>query len=348
MLAQKANNLGFKPLVIDCYSDFDTQIVALESVKVKTLALEFLKNAVSALNSQYNISHVIYGSGFERHTESLKYLLQNFRVLGNSFKVFSTVQNKIRFYSRCDSLKIPYPQTSEYTPDSDADWLIKPKRGEGGFGISKYSHNFDINHSIHYWQKTIAGSPMSVLFIADGVKYTIVGFHEQLITTIKENKYVFSGLIYQFKINEKIVQIISLWLQKLVSEFALKGINSLDFMLKNDYCYALEVNPRPSASMQLYDDSLLLAHMQSCSDGVLNGEIPFLKRYNAYQIVFAKTDICINHAIQWPTWVMDIPQPGCFIHTGQPICSIIACGKNEQQVKDELLLKQRTIIKLLQ
>lgn len=348
MMAQMVNNIGLKPLVIDCFGDCDTHTAALESIKVKTLAVRFLKTAISRLNTQYNISHVIYGSGFERHKQSLAYLQQNFIMLGNSFEVFSIIQNKIFFYSRCDALKIPYPQTSNYPPDFDEDWLIKPKRGEGGLGISKYTHQSVVDHSLHYWQKTIAGKPLSVLFITDGVKFSIIGFQQQLNTTLGDNTCIFSGLIYQPKINSNIVQTVSLWLQKLVADFSLKGLNSLDFMLENDCCYALEVNPRPSASMQLYDHSLLLAHIQSCSGEVWNEEIAVVDGYNAYQIVFAETDILISQTIQWPEWVMDIPQAACFIHTGQPICSIIAGGENEQQVKDELLLKQQTINQLLQ
>ena len=38
---------------------------------------------------------------------------------------------------------------------------------------------------------------------------------------------------------------------------------------------------------------------------------------------------------------------GSIIHTGEPICSIIAGGKNEQQVEDLLLSRQQQLMNLL-
>ena len=55
----------------------------------------------------------------------------------------------------------------------------------------------------------------------------------------------------------------------------------------------------------------------------------------------------VNQNIKWPVWVVDIPESNSFIHTGQPICSIIADGKNEQQVFKNLQLRQQQLSKLL-
>ena len=58
------------------------------------------------------------------------------------------------------------------------------------------------------------------------------------------------------------------WLKQLVPVFALKGLNSLDFIHADDCSYVLEINPRPSASMQLYDEDLLNRHIQACEGTV--------------------------------------------------------------------------------
>ncbi|NOQ76952.1 MAG: ATP-dependent carboxylate-amine ligase, partial [Methylococcaceae bacterium] len=62
---------------------------------------------------------------------------------------------------------------------------------------------------------------------------------------------------------------------------------------------------------------------------------------------FAKVEMIITQQIDWPAWVLDRPQKGSIIHTGMPICSIIAGGKNERQVEGLLRMRQQQLIKLL-
>lgn len=354
LLAEFAKNEGLKPLVIDCFSDLDTQEAALESVKVDGLSVGHIKQAVSLLSRKYSITHVIYGSGLENHLETLKYLEQNFTIIGNSADVFESIQNKAYFFEKLKHHNICYPETSFHHPHNEDNWLIKPLNGEGGVGIKRYtaeSHNC-------YWQKYCAGTAKSVLFIAKGSEYKIIGFHKQLVTQINDCPFVFDGVINQPELNDIVALSLKQTLKKLVNEFSLKGINSLDFIENNNQLYVLEVNPRPSASLNLYDFDLLSEHIDSCLGGaeaLVTPEPSEAKAsatnnssfYRAYKIVFAKTDITISNQIIWPSWVSDKPQKGSIIYTGMPICSIIAGGKNEQQVEDLLLLRQQQLMKLL-
>ena len=352
MLTQLAANIGFRPLVIDCFFDLDTQKSALDCVKIDSLAVEHVKTALAILKTQYAITHVIYGSGLEQYTNTLEFLSQNLCVVGNTLDVFSSIQNKQFFFSKLKQLQIPHPDVIFQVPVDNDGWLIKPLHGEGGLGIKKFKGLPKCVDS-YYWQKQCAGIPMSVLFVANGTGYKSYGFNKQLIIQIDDNEFVFSGVISQPEINNCIVQTVSRWLTSLVPEFSLKGFNSLDFILKGEQCYALEVNARPSASMQLYNEDVLTVHINSFMDG---NTIPLLERggcnedvniYRAYKIIFADIDIYINQNIKWPVWVVDIPESNSFIHTGQPICSIIANGKNEQQVFKNLQLRQQQLSKLL-
>lgn len=352
MLTQLATNIGYTPLVIDCYSDVDTQKHALDCIKVDTLALVHVKKALAILKAQYAITHVIYGSGFERYINTLAFLHQQMCVLGNTVNVFSSIQNKHIFFSKLKQLQIPYPDVTFHVPVDNNEWLIKPMQGEGGIGIKRYK-DLPTNAASYYWQKQCAGIPMSVLFVANGAGYKICGFNKQLVIRINDNEFVFSGVISQPEIDDYIVQTVALWLGSLVSEFALKGINSLDFIVKDKQCYALEVNARPSASMQLYNDVLLATHIDSFLDNDVTllsvGEAwgDCVNGYQAYKIIYAETEVCIKQNLEWPVWVVDTPEAGSFIHTGMPICSIIADGKNEQHVFENLQFRQQQLSKLL-
>lgn len=343
MLAQLAKNAGFRTIVIDCFADSDTQTLAQACIKVETLAIEHLSIAIHKLKLKYTLTHAVYGSGFENYQDSLDFLHKNLTILGNTMAVFTAIQNKPLFFSTLKQFNIPYPETVFQAPESLDNWLVKPMQGEGGFGIKKYeslSERFDSC----YWQKNIEGLSMSAIFIAEGTQYSICGFHKQLDS---DSGFIFSGLISQPRLCPKIRHLVSDWIASLVLKFGLKGLNSIDFILKDSRCYVLEINARPSASMQLYNGGLFSAHIASCLSGHLE-KTPVLEEYRAYQIVFAGTDIIINENIQWPLWLLDRPQEGSFIHTGRPICSIIAHGKNEQHVLDELQLRQRIVNQLLQ
>jgi len=352
MLTQLATNIGLIPLVIDCYSDFDTQEQALDCVKVDSLALVHVKKALAILKTQYTVTHVIYGSGLERYINTLEFLYKNLSVVGNMPGVFSSIQNKINFFSKLKQFQIPYPDVTFQVPVDNDMWLIKPMQGEGGLGIKKHKE-LPENLASYYWQKQCAGTPMSVLFVANGTEFKIYGFNKQLLIQIDDNEFVFSGVISQPEINDYIAQEVSLWLACLVPEFALKGLNSLDFIVEDRQCYALEINPRPSASMQLYNEDLLATHINS----FLDSNDPFLpeeescddviNHYRSYKIIFAETGVCIKQNVEWPVWVVDIPVASSFIHTGKPICSIIADGKNEQHVFDNLQSRQQQLSKLL-
>jgi len=342
MLAQSASKSGIRALVIDCFADFETQEMALESIKVDNLAVANVSVAISLLNKQYSIAYVVYGSGLECYQDTLKYLEQKFIVLGNSFDVFSLVQNKYSFFLRLNKLDIPYPEISFQAPKQKTDWLIKPLQGEGGIGIKRYAGDSNANGAF-FWQQFCQGTPSSVLFIANETEYQIIGFHKQYVTQINEDEFVFSGLINQPKMNEVIVHQLNEMLQKLVPEFSLKGFNSVDFIVNDNKCYVLEINARPSASLNLYDFDFFSAQINSCLGKGLLNSVGFLKAYQAYQIIFAETDIIINKHLIWPSWVSDIPWEDSIINTGMPICSIIAGGKNEQQVEDLLLVRQKQL-----
>ena len=352
MLTQLAANIGFRPLVIDCYFDLDTQKSALDCVKIDNLSVVHVKKALAIFKTQYTITHVIYGSGLERYTNTLEFLSQNLCVVGNTVDVFSSVHNKNYFYSKLKQLQIPHPDVTFQVPVDNNGWLIKPLHGEGGLGIKTFKGLPRCVDS-YFWQKQCVGIPMSVLFVANGTEFKIFGINKQLISQIDDNEFIFSGVISQPEINDYIVQQVSHWLACLVPLFGLKGFNSLDFILKHEQCYVLEINARPSASMQLYNEDVLAVHIHSCLAGnaVLLHEGDDCNEdvniYRAYKIIFADIDTYINQNIKWPVWVVDIPESNSFIHTGQPICSIIADGKNEQQVFKNLQLRQQQLSKLL-
>jgi uncharacterized protein len=343
MLAQAAKNAGLKPLVIDLFADLDTQGHAEAVKKLPSLAEIHLKPALDYFIERYAVGHVVYGSGFEYYPESLCYLGSRLLALGNLPETFVKVHDKPVFFSTLDKLNIPYPEICFSTPNSADNWLVKPMQGLGGLGIKRYHPEANAGIEV-YWQKYQAGTQHSVLFLADGQDVQVIGFNTQWTVSLsKSQEFIFSGIINICALLTEQKELITGWLRKLVPVFELKGLNSLDFILANNKSFVLEINPRPSTSMQLYDADLFNRHVKA-SQGKLT-DYPPHTGYTGYQIVYAEQDLLIPEAFAWPDWCMDLPEYGVMCRTGQPICSIIAHQNEAQSVMNELLIKQLNLIK---
>jgi len=353
MLAQAAKKAGIKPLVIDLFADLDTQNYVEDFRQVKSLAEQDLESAVDYFVEHYAVVHVIYGSGFECYPESLRYLNSRLIMLGNELDVFASQLDKQAFFSSLGQLNIPYPEVVFRAPDCAEGWLIKPMQGQGGIGIKHYHFDNEVKTPV-YWQRFQAGTPHSVLFLADGQQVQIIGFNTQWPVRLSEiQEFVFSGLINNADLPDERKEEITDWLKQIVPLFKLKGLNSLDFIHADDCNYVLEINPRPSASMQLYDQDLLRRHIQACVGATSVAQSPEMGRIkpspqSGYQVVYAEHDLIIPDQFEWPDWCMDLPKSGDMCRTGQPICSIIAHQNNLQSVVEQLLTKQQLIINKLE
>jgi uncharacterized protein len=346
MLAKAAKTAGFKTMVIDICGDLDTRSFAEETQLIPSLAKEHLLPAVANLTERYHLEYVVYGSGFEPHADSLKILATEFVLLGNSPEVFDWLQDKRIFFSLLTTLQIPYPEISFDPPEDCGGWLVKPVQSEGGVGIRRYKAGLHSEHAV-YWQKFQEGIPHSVLFLADGQLSKVVGFNRQWsMSSSESDEFVFAGIINHAEISEAQKNQVISWLDNLVPELALKGLNSLDFIQTETGIFVLEINPRPPASMQLYDADLFALHI-SASAGELTGKKIVQKGYAAYQVVYAKADTIIPADFFWPVCAADIPAESSIINAGQPICSIIAHGNEPQQVLQQLKINQKYITKQL-
>ncbi len=324
LLAQCARASGFKPLVIDLFADQDTQSYAEDFKKIKSLEKRYLQSAVDYFIKRYQVDQVVYGSGFENYPDSLCYLSGCLSLLGNVPDVFIALHEKQGFFAVLNRLNIPYPCVSFNQQGELEDWLIKPMRGQGGVGIKHYKGEEVGSDS--YCQKYQIGKQYSVLFLADGLQVQVIGFNSQWTVRLDECcEFMFSGIINVCDLeSERKTQVVE-WLKKLIPLFQLKGLNSLDFVDDGVCSWLLEINPRPSASMQLYEADLFKRHIRA-SLGEITHDLPHIKGCTGYQVVYATHDIMIPVDFLWPEGCVDLPESGVICRTGQPICSIM-CHK---------------------
>lgn len=345
MLAQAARDCQFTPLVIDCYADQDTQQLAEAFQQVTSLAWSDLQAACAFFKNHYQVRFCIYGSGFETHHHSLFCLAQQFKILGNNPKTYLALQDKQTFFNILTQQRIPYPEVSFHPPAETAGWLIKPQSGQGGLGVTFFTGQHILEKN-QYYQRYIKGVPMSVLFVANSKQTQIIGFNRQWTTTINKQPFIFKGILTVTSVSLHQRRQIETWLKKLISVYPLCGLNSLDFIYSGDTCYALEINPRPPASLQLYAANLLRLHVQACWGQWQ--QYSSVQTQAAYQIMYATHNLQLQKTLKWSSECMDIPGCGAIIRTGQPICSMIRRGKDLRKLLKQLRFTENFIFQQLQ
>ncbi len=348
MLASFLHDAGFDVVVIDCFADLDMRKVACDFIHVTSLALEKITGPVEILLKRHSLMFAVYGSGLEKHCDSVHFLEKKLIILGNKSVTFSAVQDTRNFFLKLGTLAIDYPEVLFQPPLETAGWLCKPLQGEGGGEVRRYRVNqTDVRR--FYWQRYIEGKPMSVLFLADragGVH--VVGFQHQLTAAGNTGtEFFFAGVVTAPDLPDSLRSQVISWVIKLTECYQLTGLNSLDFIVSHQQCFVLEINARPTASLQLYNADVIRGHIASCQ-GKVTMEIAPNKGVRAYKIIYARFRQIVNIGIKWPDWVTDRPEPGSIIGHGRPICSIIARADTYQQLLNCLSAKERIIEHLLQ
>ena len=113
-------------------------------------------------------------------------------------------------------------------------------------------------------------------------------------------------------------------------EFGLVGLNGIDFIARSGVPYPIEVNPRYSASMELFERatglSLFQLHSAACRGLLLPAEQTLARLVTGKAIVFARRDVTVGEGLRWraDSDLADVPQPGERIRRGHPICTVFA------------------------
>jgi predicted ATP-grasp superfamily ATP-dependent carboligase len=155
--------------------------------------------------------------------------------------------------------------------------------------------------------------------------------------------YRYGGATSSVNIGEATQSRLMSFLTNAVETLGLVGLNSCDFILHHDEIYMLEINPRLSASIDLYkpvEGNLFAAHASACK-GEYVTHFEMDGGAKAHQIIYAEDDLMVDFNQQWPEWVCDIPQPNQLIYAGMPICTVIAEAEKPERAKQ--LVKERAV-----
>lgn len=351
--------------VIDAFADKQTVMLAEKTVVVEYGWCGFNADALMGALCKLNLSHFsacIYGSGLEAQSDLLKKIAEIVPVLGNTAEAVAILKNAPSFFAFLGQLSIVHPAWFEILPaHCDVNgYLKKFSGGCGGTHITvATNHEAELSNG-EYYQQQLNGRSISLLFIANGTRVKVVGFNELWLNPSEEMPFRYGGAVSNVVLVQGVCQQLINAAEKLTLALGLLGLNSLDAIVREDVVYVLEVNPRLTATVDLYEDTqqnLLNQHMQAC----LIGTLPSLEeadwqhvstqRSKAHAIVYAPKDIEMAATFDWPSWVVDTPfhpMQVKKIPTGAPICTVLAYADEAETAKQLAYARVEMVQKLLQ
>lgn len=351
LMAQAASRDGFGVVALDLFGDADTRAAASRWVSLGepgslTIDDGCTLAALRELAQRGEVSGWVAGSGFEGRPGLLAVAAQQLPLIGTSAQSVRRVRDPAMFFGFLAAHGIPHPPVrlgslAGSLPDDGRPWLVKDATGCGGWQVQHATPGTLAGLSAHqYLQQEAPGVPMSATFVANGRDAVVLGFNELKVRRIGTRPFVFCGAVGPVALAAPAAARALEAVRALTAGFELRGLCSLDFMRDGDRIAVLEVNPRPPASMALYGDGLMAAHMQACLHGALPVARARPERVAGTEIVFARhagrVDPSMARRVSiWPG-AHDLPRAGTRLGAGTPLCSLSASGADGDTVRAAL------------
>lgn len=310
------------------------------------LAAEGLVDSLRNLAGSEEPAALICGSGFEEKPDLLDDLSRHFPLAGSSGDAVRKIKHPVYLADECARLGIPFPDIQLYAPENPKGWLVKQTGGAGGLHIFP-AEKAEAKDGI-YFQRAVQGSSVSALFIAEPSGARVVGFSHQWTCPTPEHPYRFCGAVRLESFPDQDAAMIGGWLSALSTRTGLIGMCSADFIKAGQTYHLLEINPRPGATLDIFDHDdapLLAAHL-----GASRGEqapLPEHEGSMASMVVYSFDDIASFPEMDWPDWLADRQPSGTPIGRGEPICTIFASGKTAYEAQELLFQREGQLREIL-
>lgn len=301
----------------------------------------------------------VYTGGLENHPDLLRRIGRERLVAGNVGKPLESARTPESLYAILTARNIPVAQLSGSVCSSEVQWLLKPRRGAGGRGVRLLSPGFAANLTEEYLQEFIAGTAGSAAFlVAAGGNVECLGMCESLVgLDPTAHRFAYYGSIVRRDWKSELLEQAG----QALAAIGLRGLLGIDFIHTPDGRYVVvEVNPRFTASMELYElssgRSLVAEHLDAF--GALPSRSPSTFSLQGSDAVFGKRIVYAPHdltcdLVEPPIFreicsgayvQADLPQREAIVEAATPICTVIAQAEDGETCSLELEKRERAVL----
>ena len=329
MLADLAMRDGWPVAAFDLFGDLDLRRSAARVVTRGGLT-ELVDAAV-----EMRPGAVVYGASFENHPALVARLGERHALLGNAPETLRAVRDPRRLGAALRDAGLLYPRTLAAAADQPSGrWLRKPLRGGGGTRVHAWRGGALPAGTV--LQERVDGVACSAAAVGNGIDAVVLGLTEQLV-----GQHAFGVRGYRWCGNvvpprgptTALLEQARTICSCLASAFALRGLFGVDLVWDGKHAWTIEVNPRPTASLEaMYEDGLFDAHLRGCE-----GELPRIRAERdgaaGKAVLFATEEVVIGDSERWlERGVRDVPHPGERIAAGRPVCTLLAAAATPEAV----------------
>jgi uncharacterized protein len=329
-LAAAARRAGYRPLLADFFDDSDTRGFCaanrlIEGGLASGFEGESLIATLEALAQGEAPCGLVYGAGFEDRAGLLEALARRWTLFGNPPEVVRSVKDPVRLAELCAVLNIPHPRISARMPRDRQHWLVKSAGGSGGSHVAP-AGTLQAEGEKIYFQRIAAGAPVSILFLGDGANARIVGLSRQWTAPAPGEPFRFGGSLRPAGLSPGLETELRRAAEAITAVCGLRGLNCIDFLVEDSEYTLIEVNPRPGATLDIFEDrcgSLFRAHIDA-SLGRLPRRLLEFAGAAAARIAYARNEISSMPEFDWPNWTSDRQKARSGLRPYDPLCTIKA------------------------
>ncbi len=274
--AFSALRAGYRPSCVDLFGDTDLAARCL----VHTVAPEGYPNGLDELAARFEPGPWMYTGAIENHPALIARISQQRRLWGNDAGIIGRVRDPDRLGRCLADAGLPHVACRR-SPDgvpTDGCWLVKPIRSAGGSGITPWiGQQLDVTRPVHF-QERIDGDPRSAVFVGNGTDARLLGVTWQLVgePELAAGEFAYCGSIGPLAVDEHLTKAFVELGRALTREFRLRGLFGVDCQVRDGAVWAIEVNPRYTASVEVIEYATglnaLALHEAACVERVLPAE----------------------------------------------------------------------------
>jgi len=312
-----------------------------------------------------------YTGAIENHPDLIDAIARVRPLAGNPSDVVRRLRDPVQLAAVACAAGLSFPETLS-SPDGvplDGTFLFKPLAGAGGRGIRRWTQEVAADHATQQaltprltriWQRFMMGTPLSASYCFTQGSSRLLGVSRQLIGEpwCHAGMFAWCGAVALHAAGgrtdtDPLIASLERFGSVLAERFQPVGLVGVDLVVDaGESITVIEVNPRPTASMELFErsgaDSIAGSHLAACGLGPPSGiaiaieqPLPLPASNWAKAVLFASQptpvsqpliDRLTHEAIPWTQadggWpaLADIPRPGQTIAAGAPVVTIFAAA----------------------
>jgi predicted ATP-grasp superfamily ATP-dependent carboligase len=298
----------------------------------------------------------IFTGPLEHHPDLVERLSRKIPLLGTGPEGLRRVRDPIQVAEALRRRGLDSPEV-RLRPDGlprDGSWIIKPLASGGGRLVGILDHAPLSCAEPCYFQRRVKGPSFSALFIAVRQRAELVGVTRQLLGA-PGGPFAYRGSIGPWPLSDQASSRLREIGDALASSFALVGWFGVDFILRDERPYPVEVNPRYVASIEVLElatgRSIMADHLRASGAAGAERAVPERRPPETKRAVVGKSVLYAHRSFVAPDIavpgftprdpfaipkVADVPWPGTRIEAGEPILTVLASGADVASCEERL------------